>query len=113
MNTLSSTLIRVSAAVAVAAALSTTAHAAYRCAAPEQLGNAEATACKLAKEDSPEALVHYVQRSHAVFSDLSVNDYVTEADAKRWEIAAAQKSGSPAVAAAKTPAVALNVASGK
>jgi hypothetical protein len=89
--------------VGVAAAiLSTATYAEYRCAKPEQLTAAEARACELARRDSPEALIHFVNRTKGIYG-LYVNDYVSEADAKRWEEARQKASPEPVdVAKAKS-----------
>lgn len=76
--------ISITAALA-AAALSATALAEYRCATPELLTNAELRACDLAQQDSPDALVRFVNRSKGI-SNLYADDYVSKADGERWEL---------------------------
>jgi len=73
------------AVAAVATTLSMGAHAEYRCATPERLSYEEARACELARQDTPEALIHFVNRTKAIYN-LYVNDYVSKADAERWEL---------------------------
>jgi len=89
------------AVVAVAVALSTGAHAEYRCATPQQLDTEERRACDLAPQETPDALIQFVNRTKGIYN-LYVNDYVSEADVKRWELA--EQKGvpdSPAIAKAK------------
>lgn len=86
------------------AALATIASAAargeYRCATPAQLQPAEQRACGLARQGTPDALIHFVNRTKAIYG-LYVNDYVSEADVDRWERARERaEPGSPAVAKA-------------
>ena len=75
-------------AVVLAMAVSTIpvpAHAEYRCAVPGQLTNAEKRACKLAQQDSPAGLIHFVNRTKSIYG-LYSDDYVTRADVERWEL---------------------------
>jgi len=80
----------------------------YRCAAPEQLTNAEKTACELARQDSPDALTHFVNRTKAIYN-LLVDDYVSNADVKRWE--AARSNVAPDSSAAAKVRIDTNAAS--
>ena len=67
---------------------------------PEQLTNAETKACELARQDTPDALIHFINRMKGV-DNLYVNDYVSKADAERWEVAKLKGTPySPAVARA-------------
>jgi hypothetical protein len=86
----------------VAAVLSTSAFAEYRCASPEQLTDAETRACELAQHDSPDALIHFVNQTKGIYN-LYPDDYVSQADVERWDLA--KRSGdedSPAIAKAKS-----------
>ena len=77
---------RVSFAVAaVAATVSISAHAEYRCATPEQLTYEDKRACELARQDTPTALIHFVNRTKAIYN-LHANDYASKADVERWEL---------------------------
>jgi hypothetical protein len=80
------TALPISLAAALSAIVSAVAHAEYRCATPEQLTPAEQRACELAREDTPDALVHFVNRTKGT-ENLIVNDYVSSADEQRWETA--------------------------
>jgi hypothetical protein len=76
-----------SAAAAIAAiTLNMAAHAEYRCATPAVLANEERHACELASRQTPAALIHFVNRTRAVYG-LYVNDYVSNVDVRRWETA--------------------------
>lgn len=81
------------------AVLSTATYAEYRCARPEQLTVGETRACELARQDSPDALIHFINRTQGVYN-LYVNDYVSKADANRWE-EARHKTGAEPTAVAK------------
>lgn len=87
MKTLTSTLqfpLSVATTGVIAALmLSAPARAEYRCATPEQLFQEEQRACELAKQDSPAALIHFVNRTKSVYN-LYVNDYVSKSDVERW-----------------------------
>ena len=67
----------------VTAVLAGHALAEYRCAAPEQLTNAETQACELALQDSPSALIRFVNRTKGSYN-LCADDYVSQADVERW-----------------------------
>ena len=71
-------------AAIVAGAVCVGAHAEDRCATPGQLDHAERRACELAKQQTPEALIHFVNRTKALYN-LYINDYVSTADVERWE----------------------------
>ena len=89
------------AAVAVLA-LSSTASAEYRCNKPAALAPAEKKACELARQQSPEALIRFINRTKAIYA-LYLYDYVTEADVERWDEARRREdAGSTAVAKAKS-----------
>ena len=78
------------------------AHAEYRCATPEQLTNAEKQACELARQDTPDALIHFVNRTKGTYN-LLADDYVSKADTERWELAKSKApADSPAAAKART-----------
>ena len=102
MTRFSKTALCLSAVAALAATtLSTTAYAEYRCATPERLALGEKKACELARQDAPDALIHFVNRTKAVYG-LYVNDYVSQADVERWDLARRNGTAdSPAVAKAK------------
>lgn len=88
------------AIVAVATIFSATARAEYRCAYPTQLAQEETRACRLAQQDTPRALIHFVNRTKAIYG-LYLNDYVGKADVERWEMVKQEVgSGSSAVAKA-------------
>jgi hypothetical protein len=72
------------AAAALATSVSMGVHAEYLCKAPPTA--ADKRACELAKLDRPDDLRFFVQRTRGVYG-LYMLDYVTEADAKRWELA--------------------------
>jgi hypothetical protein len=97
------TSLRAAAITLAATLLCATAHAEYRCATPEQLSNAEKQACELARQDTPDALIHFVNRTKGTYN-LYIDDYVSKADGDRWELAKHRQSpGSPEVARAKNP----------
>jgi hypothetical protein len=74
-------------ALIVAMAISTSAHAEYRCSTPGSLTSWEKRACELARQDTPDALIHYIHRLDVINAGLNVDDYVGKADAERWEVA--------------------------
>jgi hypothetical protein len=87
MTNTSKTVLRISTAVAlVTAALSTTVHAEYRCATPGLLTLGEKRACELAREDTPDALIHFIHSTKAIYPGLKIDDYVGKADTERWEL---------------------------
>jgi hypothetical protein len=59
----------------------------YRCSTPGSLTLWEQRACELARQDTPDALIHYIQRINKVNAGLYIYDYVGKADAERWELA--------------------------
>jgi len=71
-------------AIIVAMGVST-AHAEYRCSTPGLLTPWEVRACELARQDTPDALIHYVHSINKVDAGLYIHDYVGNADAERWE----------------------------
>jgi hypothetical protein len=78
------------------------AHAEYRCATPDRLSNAEMRACELARQDTPNALIHFVNRTKSIYN-LYTDDYVSKADVDRWELANRMPaSDSPAVAGTRS-----------
>lgn len=101
MNTSKQTY-RIAFAVAiVVGTVSTGVRAEYRCATPERLSSEEQRACELAQQDTPDALIHFVNRTKAIYH-LYANDYVSKADVERWELAG--RKGAPdssAIAKAK------------
>jgi hypothetical protein len=74
-------------AIIVAMAVSTAAHAEYRCSTPESLTAWEQRACELARHGAPDALIHFVHRMNTINAGLYIDDYVGRADAERWELA--------------------------
>ena len=72
------------AAVTLAAGVSLSAHAEYRCKAPPTLQDARA--CELAKTAGPDALRRFIQRTSSIYG-LYFYDYVADADANRWSSA--------------------------
>ena len=85
MTNTSRAALRMSAAAALAAAsLSQAAYAEYRCAKPGLLLQGEKQACELARRASPHELVRYVHRTQGTYN-LYIYDYVTDADASRWD----------------------------
>jgi hypothetical protein len=89
---------------ALAAALSAMAFADYRCGTPEQLTNAEVRACELAQQDSPAALIRFVNRTKAIYN-LYADDYASPGDEARWELTQRRGAQDPAaIAKAKSDA---------
>ena len=81
--------------VALIAGVSVAAHAEYRCTSP---ASPEAQrACELAKQNSPDALRLYVQRTRSIYG-MSFYDYVRPADFDRWD--AARRDGAATSVAA-------------
>jgi hypothetical protein len=72
-------------AMIVAMGISTAAHAEYRCSTPGLLTLWEVRACELARQDTPDALIHYINRINKINAGLYIYDYVGKADAERWE----------------------------
>ena len=70
----------------VAMTISTSAHAEDRCTAPGSLTPWEQRACELARQDTPYALMHFFRRMNRINEGLNINDYVSKADAERWEL---------------------------
>jgi hypothetical protein len=81
--------------VALVAGVCATAHAEYRCTSPS---SPEAQrACELARQNSSDALRHYIQRTGSIYG-LYFYDYVRPADFERWD-AARRDDAAPSVAA--------------
>ncbi|HEY4037604.1 MAG TPA: hypothetical protein VGM15_02185 [Burkholderiaceae bacterium] len=74
------------AVLAAGTAACATAQAEYRCATPGLLTYGEVRACELARRETPHALIHYINRTKGTYG-LYVNDYVSDADVERWEVA--------------------------
>jgi hypothetical protein len=72
-------------AIIVAMTISTAAHAEYRCSTPGSLTQWEQRACELARQDTPNALIHYINRMNTINGGLYIDDYVGKADSERWE----------------------------
>ena len=82
--------------LAMAAGVSATARAEYRCGASAL--QEDRRACELAQRDSPDALRQFIDRTRGIYA-LYFYDYVTDADADRWETARKdEKAPSTAVA---------------
>jgi hypothetical protein len=80
----------------MAAGVSATARAEYRCGASAL--QEDRRACELAQRDSPDALRQFIDRTRGIYA-LYFYDYVTDADADRWETARRdEKAPSTAVA---------------
>jgi hypothetical protein len=75
-----------------ATVVSIEARAGYVCDAPPSL--ADKRACELAKRDSPDELLHFVQRTRSVYG-LYIYDYVPDRDVERREVAR-QRDKAPA-----------------
>lgn len=81
-----------------AAVIPVAAHAEYRCGTPERLTQEEQRACTLARQDSPDALIRFVNRTRNMYN-LVVEDYISASDAKRWDrTAQAATKAAPALA---------------
>ena len=79
--------LRLSLAFALAnTAISTAAYAEYRCSTPGLLDHWEKRACELARQDTPEALRHYIHKLNMIGAGMRMEDYVGKADAERWEL---------------------------
>ncbi len=74
-------------AIIVGMTISTAAHAEYRCSTPGSLTQREQRACELARQDTPDALIHYINRMNTIDAGLYIDDYVGKADTERWELA--------------------------
>lgn len=87
MTNTSKMALRMSLAFAlVNTAMSTTAYAEYRCSTPQLLDHWEKGACELARQDTPEALRHYIHKLNMINAGMRLEDYVGKADAERWEL---------------------------
>jgi hypothetical protein len=74
-------------ATIAALAVSTAAHAEYRCSTPGLLTLWEVRACDFARQDTPDALIHFVHRINRIGAGLYIDNYVAKADGDRWELA--------------------------
>jgi hypothetical protein len=101
MSTLKWSSLAPVAIVAVATLSSAAARAEYRCAKADILSSWEVRACELARRDTPDALIHFVNRTQGIFG-LYANDYVSVADVQRWESAKDQEAATPSVATARS-----------
>ena len=63
----------------------TTVEASFRCSTPGLLTLWEKRACELARQDTPDALIHFVHSINRIGAGLYIYDYVGNADAERWE----------------------------
>ncbi len=85
-------------AMIVAMTLSTSARAdasavaEYRCGNPGLLTLWEKRACDLARQNTPDALIHFVHSINRIGAGLNVYAYVSDADDRRWDVAS-QKTG--------------------
>ncbi len=92
----SKTVRRISLALAVInAAICTTVHAEYRCSTPQLLTMWEQRACELARQDTPDALIHFIHRINMINAGLNIDDYVGKVDAERWELAGQKTPAEP------------------
>jgi len=88
MTNTSRTVLPISLAFAlVNAAIPTKGHAEYRCSTPGLLTLWEQRACELARQDTPDALIHFIHRINVINAGLNLDDYISKADAQRWELA--------------------------
>jgi hypothetical protein len=83
------------AAATLAAGLSLSAHAEYRCKAPPTFEDARA--CELAKTAGPDALRRFIQRTSSIYG-LYFYDYVADADVDRWSTARRSDEAQPIAA---------------
>ena len=83
------------AAATLAAGVSLSAHAEYRCKAPPTLEDARA--CELAKRAGPDALRRFIQRTSSIYG-LYFYDYVADADVDRWSTARRSDEAQPIAA---------------
>jgi hypothetical protein len=74
-------------AIIVAMTISTAAPAEYRYSTRGLLTLWEQRACELARQDTPDALIHYINRMNTISAGLYIDDYVGKADSERWELA--------------------------
>jgi len=80
-------------AMIVAMAISTSAHAdaqavaEYRCGTPGLLTLWEKRACDLARQDTPDELIHFIHSINRIGAGLNIYAYVRDADGQRWEVA--------------------------
>jgi hypothetical protein len=81
--------------VAVGVSVCAPAHAEYRCASPSS--QEDRRACELARQDAPDGLRHFIQRTSAIYG-LYFYDYVRADDFDRWE-AARNGDKAPSIAA--------------
>jgi hypothetical protein len=72
------------AVAAVAATLCISAHAEYRCSAPPR--PEDKVACDLARQDRPDELRLFIERTASIYG-LYFNNYVSEEDVDRWNLA--------------------------
>lgn len=89
------------AVAGVAAMACAAAQAEYRCAKPQQLSHDETRACQLARQDIPDALIHFVNRTKPIYG-LYLNDYVSSRDVDRWDTV--QQEAARAAASARVAA---------
>lgn len=78
------------AVAAVAATLCISVHAEYRCGAPPR--PEDKVACDLARLDRPDELRLFIERTASIYG-LYFNDYVSEQDIDRWNLARRHDEG--------------------
>jgi hypothetical protein len=61
------------------------------CSTPGALTPWEERACELARQDTPNELIHFIHRINMLHAGLNLDDYVGKADAERWELARQKK----------------------
>jgi hypothetical protein len=69
---------------AVAATVCISAHAEYRCSAPSR--PEDKVACDLARQNRPDELRLFIERTASIYG-LYFNDYVSQEDVDRWNLA--------------------------
>jgi hypothetical protein len=80
-------------AMIVALAVPASAHAdalavaEYRCSTPGLLTIWERRACDLARQDSPDGLIHFIRSINMIGAGLNIYAYVSDADGRRWDVA--------------------------
>jgi len=72
------------AVAAVAAMVCISAHAEYRCNAPSK--PEDKVACDLARQDRPDELRLFIERTASIYG-LYFNDFVSQQDVDRWDVA--------------------------
>jgi hypothetical protein len=85
----------------VAMAISAPAHAdpmavaEYRCGTPGLLTLWEKRACDLARQNTPDELIHFIHSINRIGAGLNIYAYVKDADGQRWELASQKRRLEP------------------